>query len=97
MSVFDLQALRLGDRGPDAYGNIIGDVVPPQGENRGVADSPFAEQRDVRGSSADIHEDDAQLHLVGGEDRRRRSDLLEDDVLQPEPGLLSAFRDIAHR
>ena len=96
MAVLYLDPLRLGDGRPQAHGDVVGDVVAAQCEHRRVADGAVVEHGDVRGAPADVHEDDPELGLVGGQDGGGGRDLLEHDVLEPQAGFLGALGDVAH-
>jgi hypothetical protein len=62
-----------------------------------VESRAFAEDHDVGGARPDVDEADAQLHLVGAEDRLARRESLADHVVDVEAGLVDALDDVLDR
>ena len=93
-AVLLLDLLRLGHGGPQADGDVVGQVVAAQGEHRGVLDGPVGEDGDVGGAAADVHQADAQFLLVGGEHRLGRGQLLQHDVGHVQAGPVAGFDDV---
>ncbi len=95
MAIFHLEPFGLGNGGSEPHGDVVGHMVASQGQDGGVPDGPARKDRDVGGAAADVHQDDTQLFFVRGQDGTGRGNLLQDDVLQAETGLVGAFGDVA--
>ena len=65
--VLDLDFVRVLLGGPQGHGDIVGHLVPGNGNVGGVTDGPFGEDGDIRGPATDIHDADTQFTLVFSE------------------------------
>jgi hypothetical protein len=89
-----LDPLRLQHRRAQADGDVVGEVVAAERDDAGVLDGAAGEDGHVGGAAADVDERDAQLLLLLGQHRLRRSERLEHDVGDREPGLGAALDDV---
>ena len=88
--------LRLVRRGVQTVRDVLCGQVAPHDEDRGEDVPPLAVDRDVGGSSAEVDEHHAQIHLVLVEDRLRRGQRLEHHLHDVEAGATAALDDVVH-
>ena len=96
-AVADLDGFRIRRRRAQGHRNVIGDLVARDRDDRRVADRTMREDRDVGGAAADIDKAHAQVLLVLGEDRARRGQRLEDQVVDFQPAAAHALHDVLRR
>ena len=77
-----------------AHRNVVGKVVPPQAQDRGLLDGSVGEDRDIRRTAPDIHHANPKIALVVRQNSFRRSQGLQHDVDYVESGLVAALDDI---
>ena len=85
----------LGFRGGDveADGEVVGEVIATDGDDRGVGDGAFEEDDQLGSGGADVEEADAELALVCTERGFRSGEGLEDGLGDFEAGLVDAGDD----
>ncbi len=76
-----------------ADGEVVGEVVAADGDDRGVGDRAFEVDDDLGGAGSDVDQADAELALVGGEGGFGGGDGLEDGLGDFEAGLVGAGDD----
>lgn len=62
-----------------------------------MPDGTAIEYGDIRRAAADIHETDTEFHLVLGQHRETRCELLEHDVIDLQAAALDALDDVLRR
>src|SRR5512138_2195182 len=92
-----LDPLGLGDGRPQADGDVVGEVVAPDGDGRGVPEAAALVDRHLGCAGADVDLADAELALVLGQDGLGRGDLVEDDLLDADAGPLDAALEVLER
>ncbi len=95
--IADLDLLGILGRGTQGHGNVIGHLVAGHRNHRGIADRALGEDGDIGGTTADIHQADAQLHLVIGQYSGGRGQLLENGAVQVDAAATDAFLDVLRR
>ena len=85
----------LGFRGGDveADGEVVGEVIATDGDDRGVGDGAFEEDDQLGSGGADVEEADAELALIGSERGFGSGEGFEDGLGDFEAGLVDAGDD----
>src|SRR5712664_3503450 len=91
-----LERLGGGERRAQADRDVVADVIAAERQDRGVPDGAVAQQGQVGGAAADVDDEDAELLLVGIEDRLRRGDRLQHHVLHGEPRAVDGADHVLH-
>ena len=95
--VLDLDLFGMLRRRAQRHGDVVGDLIAGDRDDRGVADGALGEHRDVRRAAADVDHADAEVLLVVGQHRVGGGQLLEDQVLDLETAALHALLDVLGR
>ena len=82
---------------PQADGDIVGQVVAPQGQNERVADVLVGENRQVGGAAPQIQQGRAQLFFFLRQHGFAGGQGFQDDVAHVEPRAVAAFDDVVGR
>src|SRR3989454_107273 len=81
----------------EADRDVVRDVVAAERQDGRVPDRAVAEERDVSRSTADVHDDDAELFLVLVQDGVTGGQRLEDDVVHGETRTIHRADEVLDR
>ena len=90
----DLDPFRILGRGAQGHGNIIGNLIPGDGNDRRVLDGAIGKDRQVRSTPANIDETDAQLLLVFPQHRITRTELFQHQIIHLQAAAADALDDV---
>ena len=93
----DLDLLRVLGRSTQRHGNVVGDVIPGDGDDRRVPDRAVVEHRDVGGAATHVDETDTEFLFVVQQHRLARCELFEDDVIDLQSAVAHALGDVLRR
>ncbi len=97
VAVFALEPLGLGDGDVEAEGEVVGEVVAADGNDRGVGDGALEEDDEFGRARADVDEADAEFALVGGDGGLGGGDGFEDGFGDFKAGAVGAGDDALQR
>ena len=75
-------------------GNVIGHLIPGDGNDPGMTNGPVGENRDIRGATTNVHQTDAELLFIFGEHSVGRGQLLENDVVDIKAAAPNTFFNV---
>ena len=86
MTVLDFQLFRLVGEDSEPAPNVVGDLLPRNADDGGVADRPVLEHGKVGRPAADVEKRNADLLLLLVEHGVARGNRLKDDVADGDAG-----------
>ena len=81
-----LDLFGIGERGAQADGNVVGEVIAANGHHAGMRHRAVVEHGNVGGTGADVGHADAEFALVGAEDGIGAGERFEDGVVHVDAG-----------
>ena len=92
-----LDFLGVRHRRAQADGDVVGEVIAADADDRRVPQAAALVDRDVGGAAADIHQRDAELFLVLRQHRLAGGQLLDDRLGHRDAGAVHARDDVLRR
>ena len=94
---FVFQHLRLLERSPQPYRQVIGKIIAAQGQFPGMLDSTVAENRQVRGAASDVKQGHSQLHLITTQYCMGRGDRFQHNLCHIQAGPIATGDQVVER